>query len=357
MRTSIALLTRLGLIIGIVFGLLALSVSLVAAQSTTVQITGASPIQVIADVPLVAGKATVLKLTLTASAKVSGRVNVTFGGRNKSESATLARGTSTLYVKVDPPAAPGTITFSAQFVPSGGTASKVFQGQAQVLQLQRDRMKVFFLPVDWTAADRAKSMPGKFNSFVTSSGDFFRGTYPFPENNITIGSTQTPYMLSPDERAIVDASGNFNWGNITALYSSLVLAGRRQQPDADLVVGVLPPKWYARVLNDPAVVGLELNVVKAAVSSQVDSDYATLAHEAGHIFGRFDDYDFGRKPPLIGTRIDAPGYWVAKGRPITPADKQAFYSFMGASDARSQYWVDRDTYLSILEMLQSGAAP
>jgi hypothetical protein len=357
MSPSRFLLIRLGLLAGALLALLAVSTGMAAAQGPSVQITGASPIQVIADVPLVVGKATVLQVTLTASAKVNGRVDVTFGSSRKSQAATLARGSNIVYVAVDPPTAPGSLAYTAQFTITNGASSKVFQGQASVVALKSDRLKIFFLPVDWSATDRSKGMPARFNSFVTSSADFFRATYPFPESNITITSTQTPYMLTADQRAIVNADGDFNWANITALYSGIALAGRQQHPDTDLVVGVLPPKWYARILNDPTVVGLELNVVRSAVSNQVDSDYSTLAHEAGHVFGRVDDYDFTRKPPVIGNRLDEPGYWIAKGRPIAPSAKQAFYSFMGASDARSQYWVDRATYLAILQLLQSGTAP
>jgi len=164
-------------------------------------------------------------------------------------------------------------------------------------------------------------------------------------------------MLTAEQRAIADAQGNLNWGAITDLYSSVAIAGHRVMPNADLIVGVLPPNWYARVLNDPNTVGLELNAVNSVVSTQVNSDYATLAHETGHIFGRFDDYDFSSNPAKIGNRVDAPGYWVAKSRPISPSTRPIYYSFMGASDASSQYWVNKETYLAILQTLQSGGGP
>ena len=73
------------------------------------------------------------------------------------------------------------------------------------------------------------------------------------------------------------------------------------------------------------------------------------------MFGRLDDYDFNRQPPKVGNRIDDPGYWVANGQPISPTGGPTTYSFMGASDPGSQYWVDTPTYLAILQMLESGA--
>src|SRR5215212_9630040 len=141
------------------------------------------------------------------------------------------------------------------------------------------------------------------------------------------------------------------------MYTSIALAGRRVMADADLVVGVLPPKWFARNLHDPTVVGLELHAVRQVVANQVDSDYATLAHETGHVFGELDDYDFNINTPKIGHRIDAPGYWVSKSRAIAPGSRTIYYSFMGASDAASQFWVDKDTYMDLLNALQNGVIP
>ena len=91
-----------------------------------------------------------------------------------------------------------------------------------------------------------------------------------------------------------------------------------------------------------------------ALLARNDDDYATAAHETGHVFGRFDDYDMNLNPPKVGNRIDDPGYWVTRSLPVNPFSRTTYYSFMGASDPGSQYWVDRATYLAILQSLQSG---
>jgi hypothetical protein len=324
-----------------------------AAAAVQVQVTGVKALQVIEDVPLVPGKATVLRVDLTASAPTAATLAITFGASSKSVSVRLGQGPNTRYVPVDPPRTPGPVSFSASVTPGGGGSAT---GQAVVVALQRDHLQILFLPVDWTTQDRAKQFPARFNSFVASSTDFFQATYPLPASNITTKVSTVPFMLSPAQRAIVDAGGNLNWSVIVDMYSSIAVAGRQIVPSADLVVGILPPRWFARNLKDPSVVGLELHAVRAVVADQVDSDYATLAHETGHVFGRQDDYDFNQRPPKIGNRLDAAGYWASKGQVVMPGNQPVYYSFMGAQDAGSQAWVDRATYLAILQMLESGTS-
>ena len=61
----------------------------------------------------------------------------------------------------------------------------------------------------------------------------------------------TNFMLTADQRAIADAQGNLNWQNIMDMYSSIAIAGRRDMPDTDLVVGVLPPNGSPGTLTIP----------------------------------------------------------------------------------------------------------
>jgi hypothetical protein len=356
LRTCYSL--RAGLLLLSIASLLAVMVGTTgttSAQGARLQVTLAKPLQVVEDVPLVVGKATALRVDITASAATRARVEVSLAGRARAVTASLRRGANTLYVPVDPPAAPGVVPYSARVTNTAGAGGNRIDGQAQVVALQRNWMKILFMPVDWSDQDRARYFASHYNQFLGSSSDFFRATYPVPENNVQIGSSPSMYMLTPEQRAISDGQGNLNWDAITSMYSSVAIAGRRVMPDADLVVGVLPPKWFARNLNEPNTVGLELHTVRAVVSTQVDSDYATLAHEAGHVFNLTDEYDFSVNPPRIGNRIDVPGYWIAKSTQIRPGGTPVYYSFMGASDRGSQYWVDRNTYLAILQTLQSGA--
>jgi hypothetical protein len=324
------------------------------AQAPQLEVTDVKAVQVIEDVPLVLGKATILRVFVTAGANGQARVQVSLGGRSRESGMNVVPGFNTVWAPVDPPTAPGQVEITASIsTPSGEGGNRVSR-TVQVVSLTRRGMNVIFLPVDWTNNDRAKYYPAMYNSFVAQTSDFFRAAFPFAEGNVRIGTSDAFYALTQQERAIVDGRGNFRWDNITAMYTSIALAGQRIMGDADLVVGVLPPRWFARNLNEPNTVGLELHAVRQVVANQVDSDYATLAHEAGHVYGRNDDYNFDINPPKIGNRLDSPGFWVLKNRPIDPAAKPVFYSFMGAQDANSQYWIDRTTYMTLLSRMQRG---
>jgi hypothetical protein len=327
------------------------------AQTPKLTVTDVKAVQVIEDVPLIIGKSTVLKVVLTSSSRTSARLTVTLGASTKANTVKLNSGTNTLFIPVDPPTAPGTVAVTAKITTTSGTGGNQVSKTVEVVTLTKDTLKVILLPVDWTSQDRAKYFPARYNSFASQSSDFFKATYPIAESKLLITKSTTNFMLSADERAIADAQGNLNWQNIMAMYSSIALEGRRQMPDTDLVVGVLPPKWFARNLNDPNTVGLELQAVREAVANQVDSDYATLAHETGHVFGLVDDYDFSLNPPRIGNHLDEPGYWLTKSKYIITTAKPVYYSFMAASDPSAQYWVDSSTYRAILQTLQSGTLP
>jgi hypothetical protein len=338
---------------------LALALSLPAAragaQGAQVEVTEVQAVQVIEGVPLVASKPVAVKVVVNSSAGVDATLEVALGAARRSIGVHLSPGPNNFYVPLDPPSAAGNI--EAEAIITAGANSHRRAQPVQVIAPDLNRLNLVLLPVDWTAQDQAAGFPSSYDNFASGNSTFFKATYPLPDSNIQIQASASHYMLTPQQRAIADGQGNLNWENLTAMYTAVALAGRRVMGNADTVVGVLPPRWFARNLNEPNTVGLEFHAVKRAVAVQVTSDYATVAHEIGHVFRQEDDYDFSRNPPRIGNRIDATGFWVGGNQVMSPAGPPVYYSFMGASDAGSQYWVDTQTYLEILGILQGGRLP
>ena len=305
------------------------------------------PIQVLAGMPLVASKATVVRVTLASG---TGTVKLTFDNKQYT-----ASGGPTVDFYVDAPAAGAagtkrTITISAD---AGGGAKSV---KADVYTLKNNGTKLFFVPVDWTPSDQKSfSFPQKYDQFVQDSGDFLKGTYPWPSQNVEIDHTDTIHMLTAQERTIVDSNGGERYQAMIAMYAGIALAGRRLKPDADVVIGILPPQWFAKNMKSPGTVGMELHAVRATVVDQVDSDYATASHELGHVYGRPDDYDFTKNPPKIGNPIDADGFWVEKKQPRSLTHRPAYLSFMAGGSEGTDFWVDTRTYKAIFDLLVQGA--
>ncbi len=232
-------------------------------------------------------------------------------------------------------------------------------------------LKVFFLPVDWTAEDRSNSQydyPNALHQMVSASCAFMKAVYPVPPDNVTCSGTDVPYMLRPFEEAVADANGQINWTAIDAMYAGVGVAGRRYAPDATAVVGVLPPGWFARHMNSADTLGLELQNIKGAVTSQVTPNflnYQVAAHEIGHTFGLLDDYNFGINPPRNGWIIDSDGYWPNKPDSVqtphyyaiddTSSQLGGYISFMGAAGA--PIWVDKCTYEYLRDAIATGKQP
>lgn len=266
------------------------------AQGVQLEVQQVKPVQVIEDVPLVAGKPVVVKVVVFASASVPANLEVALGAPRKSQAVNLSQGVNTFYVPIDSPTAAGNI--EAQAIISSGESRHSRSETVQVIAPDLNRLNVVFLPVDWTNQDQSRNnFPVSYNVFAGTSSDFMISTYPIADNNVHLDGNVPNYMLTPQQRAISDGQGNINWTNLTAMYSAVALAGRRAMSNADIVVGVLPPNWFGRYLNEPETVGLEFHSVKHIVTAQVNSDYATLAHEVGHIFRQDDEYNFNVNPP------------------------------------------------------------
>ncbi len=333
------------------------------ARSVVAQASGPELIQALAAEDLIAGKDTVARDpsggNITVKVDNVDCSKVFSGGKCSGSDGKDEAGASVLYL--------GKPTTSA-----GGKSynisvnGKSFSRQVIVVQT---KLKVFFLPVDWTAQMRSDPRV-KYEQTITDmtrvSCDFMKAVYPVPPDDITCDKTLVPYMLRPFESTVADANAEINWGAITSMYASIGVTGRRYMPDATIVVGVMPPGWFGKHLKSANTLGLELHNVKGAVTSQVTVDflnYQVAAHEIGHTFGLLDDYNHGIDPPRDGWVIDSDGFWLNKPTDVqTPhyygvndTDPQfgvGYISFMGA--AGGPIWVDKCTFEYLRDAIKGG---
>ncbi len=96
------------------------------AQAPQLEVTDVKAVQVIEDVPLVLGKATILRVFVTAGANGQARVQVSLGGRSRESVVNVVPGFNTVWAPVDPPTAPGQVEITASIsTPSGEGGNSV----------------------------------------------------------------------------------------------------------------------------------------------------------------------------------------------------------------------------------------
>lgn len=322
-------------------------------------------IQALADEDLIVGKQTV--------AHVTGGGNVTIKVNNGSCGQLFDGSCSG---NSDPDNSGATVVNLGKVKPgTEGKSYTISDGRSQVTKkvMANDvKLRVFFLPVDWTAEDRSNSQynfPASLHDMTAASCEFMKAVYPVPPDNVTCSDTANVYMLRPFEESVADANGEINWTAISAMYASVGVAGRRYDPNANAVVGVLPPGWFGTHMKSQNTLGLELTSIKGAVTSQITPgflNYQVAAHEIGHTYGLLDDYNFGVSPPRNGWFIDSDGYWPNKPDSVqTPhyyavddtstSELGGFISFMGAAGA--PIWVDKCTFEYLRDAISSGKEP
>jgi hypothetical protein len=179
---------------------------------------------------------------------------------------------------------------------------------------------------------------------VEDNQDFFAGTYPLAKNQLAMDFTTTPHMLTAFEKILADNQGQLNYRNALALYGSVSIAGRRYRPDATIIVAILPPGWFSKH-GQPKTLGLTLSEVKGTVTAQfAATDTTTSAHEVGHLYWLYEDYDFAIKPPRPGVEILVPNYWVQRDRELVGTSAKKLWTFLSSGDTRVTYWVDQRIY-------------
>src|ERR1044072_6643691 len=110
---------RLFCLLSSVFCLLFSSSAKADAQAVHVDVVSAKAVQVVEDVPLVPGKATIVRVDMVAAAQTYATVSASLGGSRRSHDVLLNAGGNTLFVPVDPPGAAGSIPVTGQVTVGG----------------------------------------------------------------------------------------------------------------------------------------------------------------------------------------------------------------------------------------------
>lgn len=318
-----------------------------------VEITDVSPVQVLEGFPLVAGKATVVRVAIAAERAAAGTLVVRFDGREYEQEVALKAGRQWVDVPVNPPGRPGPLTVTAEFRGRVNAAAEV---ETFVVTPTR-KLKLFYLPTDWTPEQRRRFDFDKvIPRFVELQTEFLRAVYPLPESDVEAKFAPVPHMVAAHEKALIDANGTTDSRALSTLYGTVYLAARRQAPDADLIVAILPPDWFGTYLDEPGTLGLQFKLVSGLVLAQIgirgeidfEADKPIVAsHEIGHVYNLDDEYDFSQSPPKRGDRIDVPGYWVIRREVKEDSETTPVFNFMSAAGL-PDYWVRAGVYSTLL---------
>lgn len=307
--------------------------------------------QAVYDEPLIFNKDTVVRavVSYTGAGATDVRVTVEFDGKTYSETKPVQGKETVIDVFVGAPQnfRTQTVNVRVDALDSANDANANNNSQSVVVPMVKPNEQViaYFLPVDWTDEQRARyNFQTTFPKFVQENKDFLQGAYPLGKDQIVLDSTLAPHMLAPGEKRLADNQGEADGQAMHLMYASISLAARRLKPDASLVVGVLPPGWFA-AHGKRGALGMALRDVKGTVTGQyAPTDPTTSAHELAHIFWLYEDYDYSISPGRPFTWIDRSGYFVQAQTPQEISDTKKIPTFLSAGDPEKSFWVDTRAY-------------
>ncbi|MBI4674233.1 MAG: hypothetical protein HY741_21525 [Chloroflexi bacterium] len=307
--------------------------------------------QAVYDEPLIFNKDTVVRAVVgyTGAGTVDARVTVEFDGKTFTETKPVQGKQTVIDVFVGAPQNFQTQTVTARVEAAGESSGDDPANNSKSVTLEmvkpNETITAYFLPVDWTTEQRQRyNFAVSFPKFVQDNAIYLRGAYPLSKDQITVDFSSVPHMLSANEKHLANNQGDTDVVSQYLLYATISLAARRLKPDATLVVGVLPPGWFA-AHGKRGALGMALRDVKGTVTGQYAvTDPTTSAHELAHLYWLYEDYDYSIDPPRPFTWLDRSGYFVEAKLPeeISPDKKIPTFLSSGAPD--QAYWVDTRAY-------------
>ncbi len=305
--------------------------------------------QAVLGEPLVLGKPTAARVQIASAStgSIKASVKVTVNNKPYERTVTITDTQTIVGLGVDAPTTLAPVSAQVSVLPleasDANPADNTRSAAYQTVQTS-EQVVLFFLPVDWSSQDRAKyNFEATMAQFVRDAGGFFAAVYPLPPDQVIVDSTLTPHMLTAFDKAIVDGKGKESRRNELVLYAGISIAGHRYRPDASFVVGVLPPRWFDNH-GEPGVLGFALPGVIGVTTAQFEPSLEPIvaAHEIGHLYGLYDDYDLAVRPARNCIPVPVPGYWVEQARDVARSSTKNLCTFMSA--ARDLHWSDQRIY-------------
>jgi hypothetical protein len=307
--------------------------------------------QAVYNEPLIFNKETVVRAVIGASGAnaYQAKVTVEFDGKTYSETKPVQGKQTIVDVLVGAPQNFQTQTINVRVEPTAQVTDDDESNNSKSVTLPMvkpsERIVAYFLPVDWTDDQRQRYNFGvNFPKFVDENAIYLRSAYPLPRDQIVVDYSIVPHMLAAGEKRLANNQGDTDMVSSHLLYATISLAARRLKPDASLVVGVLPPGWFA-AHGKRSTLGLALSDVKGTVTAQyVLTDATTSAHELAHLYWLYEDYDYSIQPPRPFTWLDRSGYFVEKRTPEEISASKQIPTFLSAYAPDKPSWVDTRIY-------------
>lgn len=307
--------------------------------------------QAVYDEPLILNKNTVVRASVgySGAESVDARVTVEFDGKTFTETKSVQGKETMIDVFVGAPQNFRTQTVNVRVEPVGESSDSNPANNSKSVTLEMvkpsETITAYFLPVDWTQEQRQRYNFGvSFPKFIADNAMYLRGAYPLGKDQIIVDYTVVPHMLAANEKHLANNQGDSDMVSMYLLYATIAIAGRRLKPDATLVVGVLPPGWFA-AHGKRGTLGMALRDVKGTVTGQYAvTDPTTSAHELAHLYWLYEDYDYAIDPPRPFTWLDRSGYYVEPKLPQEISNSKKIPTFLSAGAPDQAYWVDSRTY-------------
>ncbi len=283
------------------------------------------PIQVVEDVPLVAGKATVVRVKVVNDGPtVDTSVKVNYNSWISEQPVHINEFDFEIVDFYPPNSSALSLTISAELNDNEDSMTILKNG------VETKEFSVTFRPIFRPAYLGTSDLD--FDKIYHNNKEFLKATYPVSESNFKPELWTFPHVLSPEELIP-------KWG-LVLLLQNLIIEEYIVGNFSDKIVGIIDETNLEHLAGQPNVKGAAFypyNTTAVVIASDANS---TATHEIGHTFGLCDEYSLtawndqnssyprgcpNKFPPAGLGNIDINGFWVNNKTVRKSLPDQIFY--------------------------------